>query len=211
MLLPGNMWIASEGYLSRGEALAPVAIVSRDMAPIAAVVSSDKLSSLKVVPNMRLTGSLSDAGLSLEVTEKLVDLSKVPRLVDALEVSCTSSRSLEEVMAAFEEADNVGHAASLDNLLDDAPADGRWVSWQIRGIRDDLALLRVKACTSALVADSSIGPKDAVRNWQIGQSRDLAQVQRLIDQARRYPKDSVALGSLAIRVLYNTIHPMALT
>ncbi|TAN26549.1 MAG: NAD-glutamate dehydrogenase [Actinomycetota bacterium] len=192
-------------YLRRGETMNPVSVISRDLAPTAAAASSGKLSSWEVVYNAQPVGLLSDALLTPEMSENLANLAKVPRLVEALEVSRSSGRSLDEVMVAFEEVDLVAHSAALSHLLDDVGANGRWMSWQIRGLRDDLANWRVRACDAALAADLSLSPKDAIHNWQAGQSGNLAQVHRLINDAPKYPKDRITLASLALRVLQNAI------
>ncbi len=190
-------------YLCCGEAMAPSEVISRDMAPIASMPSLGNWSGRGVEPS--LSGFLSDAGVAPEVTAKLSNVSKLPRLVEALEVSRNTGRSVDEVIAAFEEIDQVVHTAALEHLLEDIPANGRWVSWQIRGLRDDLGRWRVKVASSAMAASSSAGPKDAIQNWQIGQSRALAQANRLIDEAVRYANDRITLGSLALRSLHDAV------
>lgn len=191
-------------YLYRRE-LVPADLIARDTALITSLVDSGYLSKWEVTPNIDLNELLGDTALTPVIGDELLRLSKLPRLVEAGEVSRQCGRPTEEVLVGFGEIDRIAQVDLFRNLLDGFKWSGRWMSWQIRGIRDDVNLWRVKACLAALETDSSIGPKEAVQNWQGLHHRNLTQVEMLFDEAARHPDEGLHLASLALRSLRNTV------
>lgn len=192
-------------YLNHPEAVVPDLLVDRDRTLIANVTESGSLSESGFTPVKPLKDLLSGTGLKPEIASRFLSMAKVPRLVEAGEVSRGSGRSLEEVLIAFEHLERVAETDVLVSLLDGITRNGRWVSWQIRSLRDDLSRWRREACVAALTYHPQFGVRDAMEAWQTLHYRNLSQVHKLLSIAKRSPGEEITLASLALRSLRETI------
>lgn len=192
-------------YLGRPEMVVPAQVVARDQKVVASMVESSYLIGQRLSPDKNIKDLLIDVEVTSEVANRLLVMSKVPRFVEIGEVSRKLARSLEEVLFTFDYIDQEAGIDAILGLLGTVTWGGRWISWQIRGIRDDLVRWRSEVCLVVLMADSSVSPKEAVQVWQVLHIRTLEQVQEILDKAIKYPGEEMTLVSLALRLLRNMV------
>ena len=195
----------ARNYLNSRESTVPVRLIARDQALVATVADSSFLSGSDILRDKDLRDFLSDSSLPQDIVNRFMMVSKVPRLVQAGEVSRKCGRSLEEVLIAFEQIDSAAEVDSLAHLLENLTSTRRWTSWQVKGIRDDLVRWRIEVCVAALVTDPTVNAKEAIQNWQNVQRQNLEAVHSLFAMAPKYPDDEPVLVSLALRKLQSAI------
>lgn len=191
-------------YLSNFETITPGRLITRDKQLIASTTDFGCWNKSARVSENDLTKLLEDTVEIPKVVNRFLMTLTVPLIVEAGRVSRQSGQPIENVLSAFECIDSEAGMDAISSLLESVSSHGRWISWQIRGIRDDLVRWRTDICLKVLTANPSVGPKEAVRTWQVLHSRTLEQVQDILERAPKYPGEEATIVSLVLRLLRST-------
>jgi len=184
----------------------PAAVIGEDSRLLEELrAGPDPLAGREVPASVRaaLDALLVPSGLAGDVTarEALVDVADAQRV--AAGVGCAPATA----MVALASVDRCGRVAHLDASFRSLVPVGRFASWQVHALLDDLASWRVAAAASALAGRAELSTGDAVAAWVDAHRGGfdrlaglLGQLDGLLETGSR-GGDALALASAVVRRL----------
>nr|MDQ2754473.1 NAD-glutamate dehydrogenase [Actinomycetota bacterium] len=178
-------------YLTRSGPIDVAGIIAADRPVVAAITASDH----PLAGRDEVEAALVGAGVPSVVVGRFATTAALARIADVGRLSQESGWAPEDVLAAATSWDHLTGLDRLDARLRALEVNGRWASWQVRALRDDMTSLRRQAVTSIVHSN------EAVTTWVAARSTGLAAFGRLVDAFETAGADGLLVAGLALRSL----------
>lgn len=185
-------------YLTEARRPGPAEVIARDRQVLSAlrVSAGTPDSEIASLPQKPPIGHVQ-SGLA----ERLSSIQLVPRVLEAQNIARSSGAEPGDVISLLDGLDQISRLDEICRILEGVSIDNRWTSWQVNGIRTDLAQWRREQCLSLLSGSTSAGLKKSMAAWAASNQRTLKKVGSLLEAARQGKSDELALIPLAVRAL----------
>lgn len=143
--------------------------------------------------NPLLRNALRDEAVTLAISDRLVAIQLAPRVIEAGEISSETGHTIKQIVELGRTLERLVSMDEIYDVISTIPTDVRWVTWQIRAMRDELSDWRRQACANVISNTDQEGLDASLQVWATRHKQSIDKIEKFLSEIRMNSADKMSL------------------